>query len=178
MTQSVAVVPLGGAVYSATVAALALAVTATDFATLSGAAGKIITLNRIAISGVATAATSATLLLIKRTTLDTGGTATNPAGVLIDSGQSAEAARAVMAAYTANPAALGTATAPLGGTLAAFTVGLGTAAAPQPQTILSGDIVGSPNIVLRNSTDQIAINANSVTIAGGLVSVTFVWTEA
>jgi len=156
---------------------LVLAAATTDFFAISGANGRVITILRIIVGGVATAATSASVLLIKRTTLNTGGTATNPSGVTRDTALTGTAsAGAVVSAYTANPTT-GTATAPTGGTLGAYSVALGTATAPVAQTVIADPISGMLNIVLRNATDQLCLNLNAATIAGATLNITIEWQE-
>lgn len=176
MPDTTAIVGSGFPAYSAG-AVVALAAAATDFATIQGSATKKVTVTRILVGGVATAATSATISLIKRSTLDTGGTPVAMPGVLLDTSIIAEASKAVAQVYTANPGALGTAAAPSGGTLASVVVPLGTAAAPVPQTAVTAGVGGFVGIVLNGPAEQLCVNAGGATIAGASLNVTFEWQE-
>jgi hypothetical protein len=120
---------------------------------------KVIGLRKIILSGtIATTANDQVVKLIRRITLDTGGTATVPTGVPHDS---ALTATAVMALYTANPAALGTVFAAGAATpdgsfdlrRMALSVAAGTAIPAQ----VTFDYTAAP-ILLRAATEQIAVN--------------------
>ena len=121
---------------------------------------KIIGVRRILLSAtIASTAADQLVKLIRRITLDTGGTSTVPTGVPRDSGHAA--ATAVLAAYTANPAALGTVhssgAATPDGVMAirrmAASVAGGTAI---PQTV-DFDFRDAP-IILRLATSQLCVN--------------------
>ena len=80
--------------------------TATDVLTITGCANKTIQISQISIGGDATAASLYDIYLIKRVTANTGGTATNPAGV--PSSSKNEPHQATITLYTGNPSGLGT----------------------------------------------------------------------
>jgi hypothetical protein len=94
------------ATYTACIADFTPAATATDFATLIGATGKLITLTNIRMTATQTGSSYLDMYLYKRTTLNTGGTATATAIVNHDSVD--PAASATVSQYSANPSALGT----------------------------------------------------------------------
>lgn len=80
---------------------------ATDFVEIIGAANKIIEVVSIRIGGVVSATLSHKFVLIKRSTVNTGGTSTNQTIAPLDS--TLPACSATIKAYTANPGSLGTA---------------------------------------------------------------------
>ncbi len=85
---------------------LAVASGATDFLTIVGSSTKKIEVLKITLGGLATALTVADIVLLKRSTANSGGTSTAPTAVPLDSNDIA--ASAAVKAYTANPATLGT----------------------------------------------------------------------
>ena len=96
------------ATYSVAKVGLVPANSATDIFTIS-AGGLLVRVTRIEIIGTSTAATAAALdvLLLKRSSANTGGTSTgSPTPVAHDSQNAAPSATVL--AYTANPAGLGT----------------------------------------------------------------------
>jgi hypothetical protein len=167
--------------YSAGFQALALAATATDAVTITGANGKIVYVTSITLSGAATAAGAVGISVIKRTTANTGGTSTAPAGVARDIGGNSlspvNPASAIVQGYTVNPASLGTAAPPTGGTLLNEIIPIGTAAAPSAPTVIDfiQDLMAP--VVLRSASDVLALNFNGVTVTGGIVACTVTWLE-
>ena len=90
--------------YSAAKTGLVTASSATDIFTITGSATKIVRVTRIAITATTTSATPAALdvLLLKRSTANSGGTSTgSPTPVPHDSTNAA--VTATVLAYTANP---------------------------------------------------------------------------
>jgi len=158
--------------YSASVTGLAPAVTATDIFTIAGSATKTVRITRIQISGVATAAGAYAVQLIKRSVADTVGTLTNPTIVPHDSANAA--ATAVVAAYTAHPT-LGAAV----GTMQVKRITVSTAAGAIPivPTEFSFELRGEQAIVLRGVAQQLSVNLNGVTMAGGALDVDCSFTE-
>jgi len=175
MTQTVAIAPLGNRSYSAG-GTLAAAAAATDVFTITGADGFLCTPVRLIISGIATAATAASVLVVKRTTANSAGTASTITGVVRDS-QTTESAKATVRSYTANPTT-GTATAPTGGNIAAVVVPLGVAAGGTNPMVIDLVANGMQPIALRSSADVLAVNLNGATIAGGSITVTVEWMES
>lgn len=148
------------------------AASATDIATLSGSATKTIYITKVIISGVQTTASLNDILLVKRSTADTGGTSTAQTVVPHDSADAA--ASGIVLAYTANPAALGT----LVGSFRRGYVPVSSAATVVPAIVVFdfGD-KGKP-IVLRGIAQQIAINLNGVTLVGGAFDIDIEWYES
>ncbi len=89
------------ATYSVGVAAFTPVATATDFWTLVGSATKTGRLLRLTISGIATAAISQDIQLIKRTTANSGGTSAQPTIGQHDSNDAAPTC--VVNTYSVNP---------------------------------------------------------------------------
>ncbi len=140
---------------------------ATDIFTLTGSATKTIRITRIEITATTTSATPAALdvLLLKRSTADTGGTSTgSPTPVPHDSADAAVSATVL--AYTANPttgALVGTAlrNAKFFQTLATYTA----TDFPAKDSLVweFGNRPGAQAIVLRGVAEVLAINLNGVT---------------
>lgn len=159
------------ATYSTSILGLVIAASATDIFTLTGSASKVVKINRILISGSATAAAAADCQLIKRSTADTGGTSTTP--VIAPNDSANAAATAVANAYTVNPAALGTS---VGAVRAQKLDLVAVTGAPIPLLFGFNGAGGQP-IALRGVTQQLCVNLNGVTYAGGLIDVDIEWTE-
>lgn len=161
------------ATYSAAILGLAPAASATDVFTLAGSASKTVRVTRVSVSGTQTTAGEVDIQLLKRSAADTGGTSTAPAAVPHDSADAA--ATAVVAAYTVNPAALGTLVGPLRTRKAQ--IGAAATVTDQPETEwLFGDRP-SRAVVLRGVDEQVAVNLNAATIAGGSLDISIEWTE-
>lgn len=91
----------GRLTYDSAIGGLVAAATCTDLFEIAGSATKIVWVEEIRLSGVATAAIGQEVHLIRRSTANTSGTATTPALVPRKTGDAA--ATAVVKAYTANP---------------------------------------------------------------------------
>jgi hypothetical protein len=164
----VTVQPNGIPSFGTSVTAVAAVAAATDVIEIIGGANVIGTVLRIIISGIATAATSMTVQLIRRTALSTGGAVTAQTPVPRDG---SSIAKCTVNLVTTNRVALGASAAP-GGNFEAITVPLGTASAPQAPIVIDLAANGMTPPVLRNITDLIAINLNGATIAGNALSIT------
>lgn len=167
-------VPPQKASFFAAISSLAVAASATDFFTITGAQGKRVTINRISFSGIATSATAIPLMLIKRSTANTGGTSTPVPGVNADSSMNMQPAASVLA-YTANPGALGTAV----GNVNAARVILSTASASvgsAPVEFNFERMYHKP-VILNNASEVLALNYSGTTAAGNAVDIMIAWTE-
>lgn len=146
---------------------------ATDLVTIIGSASKLVRLLRVIFSGtILTTAINGSVSMIKRSAADTGGTSTAPTIVPLDSSNTP--ATAVLAAYTANPTALGTAV----GTIWQAKYLYQPAATNSP-VMLTMDFQGMAQAAtLRGVAQQLALNLNAVAFASaGSVDYTFVFTE-
>lgn len=149
------------------------AASATDFWALVGSATKTARLLRLAVSGMATAADSRDLLLIKRSTANTGGTPTDPAIVVHDSNDGV--ATAIVRHYGANP------------TLGATAAGFGTAGtrrlnlgAPGAAGTVEWDWTrrNDKAPILRGVAQMLCLNWDAKTVpAGTVLAVEATWTE-
>lgn len=148
--------------YSIGVGGLVAVTGATDIFTLTGAAGKTIRITRCDISGaIATTAQQLEVYGVVRSTANTGGTSSAPTPVPYDSADSP--AGAIVRAYTANPASLGTVV----GTVRVAKMLLGVTGGTTVQDRLIWDFGDRPTkaLVLRGATQVFAIWLNSVTFA-------------
>ena len=177
-----AIAPVDGqkATYSAAIIGLVPGASATDIATLTGSASKVVKLIKVEITATTTSATPAALdvLLLKRSTANTLGTSTgSPTPVPHDSAN--PAVSATFLAYTAPPT-----TGTLVGTALKndkFMMALATATATDfpgvnKITWIWDGAEQAPT--LRGIADVVAVNLNSATpTATASFDVTFVWTE-
>lgn len=163
------------ATYSAAITALAPAASATDFFSLTGSATKTVQVNRAACSGISTAAATATVAALMRSTANSAGTSTAPTAVRHDSAD--PAATATPLAYTANPT-LGTLVGIIrSGSLT--TVTAATTALPATPLIWefnSGRASGS--VTLRGIAQVFALNGNAASFtSGAALNCSIEWTE-
>lgn len=159
--------------YSASVSGYTVVGAATDVFTISGSATKTIKITRIEITGTTTAGSgiSISATLVKRTTLDTGGTSTTEANVPLDSNNAA--GTAVVKAFTANPTGLGTSP----GAIRAARMTVVNASAAQNYLIWDFGIRPAQAPVLRGVNDNYAINFGGASITGNIMSISIEWTE-
>lgn len=159
MAQEVAIVGQGLPYYSAA-ARFQLSATPTDFFTITGSSERVVYVRKFVFATSFAAPGQARIVVIRRTTANTGGTSTAQAGVLhaYPGGLSVpQSAVAVVRAYTVEPAALGAVTEPLGGTLRAMTKNIDVAGPGSPPE-WEFDFSAEP-IVLRSPSDVLALNA-------------------
>jgi hypothetical protein len=156
--------------YSASITNLGVASTPTDIFTIIGSASKTVKVRKIVFTASKTANAIFDVLIIKRSTANTGGTSTTP--TLVPHVSTNSAATAVVRAYTANPT-LGTAIGTLKA-LKAWIIG-GVTAAPH---ILEIDFKEQP-ITLIGVAELLSINLNSTgtTVAGNQMNISIEFTE-
>lgn len=161
------------ATYVASINGLAPAALATDVFTVTGSATKTIRISKVELNGIQTTAGQVGVLLLKRSTANSGGTSTTQVAVPYDSTNAT--ATSTVLAYTANPTV---------GTLVGrvfsqrvFMPGAATASDAQGLTNAYGDI-GQQNVVLRGTSEVFAVNFNGVTITGGSANITIEWNES
>lgn len=158
--------------YSAAFVALVPAATPTDILTIAGSATKTIRVTSIRFT-LSTTAGSGILLnasLMKRSTVDSGGTSTVATDVPHDSTN--PAGTAVVRGYTANPT-LGTAV----GTIRAIRYDATPAAAANQEEVFEFGTRPSQTIVLRGTSEQLCLNFGGTTITGGIMDGSIEWTE-
>lgn len=158
--------------YRAAAASVTIAGTPTDVFTITGSATKTVRVRRIAITGTCTSTSATHILLIKRSTANSGGTSTATTAVPLVS--TSPAATATVLAYTANPASLG---AIVGNVDARRGVFPTTSTAQSFNVIeLYSDERFHP-ITLIGTGEVLAVNFGSVSLTGGTASCMFEWTE-
>lgn len=157
--------------YRATIVNLAGGASVTDLLTVTGSATKTIRIRKIVLQAVAGANQVIDVVLIKRSTADTGGTSTSVTMVPVDSNDAA--ATAVVTAYTANPT-LGTT---VGNVDARKAFLPGSNNGPTEPTIFDFGDNASKAIVLRGTAEQLAINLNGLNVASDTYNITVDETE-
>jgi FtsH-binding integral membrane protein len=164
--------------YGAISIGLVPAASATDIFCISGSATKTIKVNRISLSGTAGTAVTTPVVLLRRTSLDTGGTPATgtalPVAGAFDS--SNPTASAVLTAYTANPTIVDSSPTYLAAPAVSFGV---TTTVSDPDELLFGTAVGFYNqpIILRGAAQQVCLNLNAVSISSGVLAISIQWTE-
>lgn len=147
--------------------------TATDALVISGSASKVIRVVNITVGGTATAASIYDAYIVKRTTANTGGTATNPAATKADSNDSN--ATATLSLYSANPT-IGTGTT-FDGARIYLSAGSAPANAGTIKSFTYGN-KGDKAMVLRGASESIAVNFNGQAVpAGASLYISVEWTE-
>jgi hypothetical protein len=144
---------------------------ATDVFTISGSSTKTIKIYRVLFYLTATTGSNATILGLRRSSLNTGGTSTLLTNVVHDTTN--PAATAVVRSYTANPT-LGT----LVGNMFTFGVyvsGGGTIGSIPFSYLIENPIVEP--IILRGTSQLFAVNMGGVTFSGNSARATVIWTE-
>ena len=148
--------------------------TATDALVITGASGKVIRVTKVIVRGKATAASQYDVYLTKRTTANTGGTATNPTPSLADSAD--PAAAATLALYSVIPTSLGTGTILAGNR--SFLPAAATPVATDDSTKWDFGTRNEKAPVLRSATESLAVNFGGAAVpAGANLYIEIEWTE-
>lgn len=161
--------------YSASIGGLVPAASATDWFTITGSAGKLITVIDLRCVGLSTANAAQPITMLRRSTANSAGTSTTPTAVPHNT--ASPAATAVVRAYTANPT-VGT----LIGNLRSHLIVTGPAATA---TVENGVMVwnfgtASPGqgIQLNGTGAVLALNGNGASYSAGTAfSCSVTWTE-
>lgn len=154
---------------------VAIAASPTAVVTVSGSVSKTVRINRVVVAGTATAAGWGNLLLVSRTTANSGGTSTVLGPIPWSSTNGAASATAQQ--YTANPAALGT----LAGNVTFQPLNYGAAAAtntqPAPLIVEFGRL-NDQAFILRGTGQVLDIEFAGVSQpAGAQIAGWIEWTE-
>src|SRR5215469_12319302 len=149
-----------------------VATTPTDWLVLTGSGTKTIRLTNFTICGTATSASTIDLVLTKHSTANTGGTTgTAPTATPLDSTDAAVSA--TFAIYTANPT-VGTL---VGSAVDTIKLNLGAAGSAGCAALDFGTR-NAQAVVLRGTTQQFAVNLNSVSLPSGYsLDYRLEWTE-
>lgn len=157
--------------YSASVNA-APAAAATDIFTITGNATTTVYITKVIISGSETTFGLVDTSLIKRSTVDTGGTSAGVTATPNDSNNAA--ASATLLSYTANPTGLGT---PVGSPIRrGYLPYASLTSTINPTVIFEFGDKGQP-VVLRGIAQQLAVNLNAATLTGGAITIVVEWYE-
>lgn len=162
--------------HSAVVTGLSPASSATDIFTITGSATKTVRVTKAYCNATADAAGSLNLRLAKRSTANSGGTASTVTSASHDSTNSA--ASAVVRSYTANPT-----TGTLVGYLRGAVLAIATATAPavtgsDTAWNFSDGFTTDQAVTLRGTGQVLAVNAGGVSFpAGSSVNCGFEWNE-
>jgi len=189
LAQSVNTVPQVGMIssilrnptYTATAVALVPAASATDIFCISPGTTKNISIRRITIGGTAGTAITTPFLLYRRTSLDTGGTAATslalPVAVPTFAGDSASTA--TLTSYTANPTIVDSSPSLMGAMIVDLpvTTAAGGAIHVERHWGTSVDMFSRGLDLQKNTTQQLCINLNGVTVSSGLLNINIEWTE-
>lgn len=168
--------------YTASAVALVPAASATDIFCISPGTTKNISIRRITIGGTAGTAITTPFLIYRRVSLDTGGTAATslalPTPVPLYAGD--PASTATLTAYTANPTIVDSSPSLMG----AMTVDLpvttaaGGAIHVERHWGSSVDMFSRGLDLQKNTTQQVCINLNGVSVSSGLLNINMEWQES
>lgn len=167
--------------YSAVSIALAPASAATDIFCISGSTTKSISVKRISITGTATTLNEGQFTLLRRVSLDTGGTPASGTALPVAAKNNPNdgAAVAVLTAYTANPTIVDSSPTYL--RTSWLTTPITTSVViNRPIIWLAGQQVDSFSRAFdipAGVTGQICVNMNATTISGGKLDIDITWTE-
>lgn len=158
--------------YSASVSGLVPAASATDVFTITGSATKIVKITRIEVSGTTSSGSGigVNVQIIKRSTANSAGTSSAATSVPMDSNDAA--GTATVRSYTANPT-LGTAV----GTIISSRMSFVTTGQNSDNREWSFGNRAAKPIVVRGTSQVVAVNLNVATITGPVMGATIEWTE-
>lgn len=167
--------------YSAVARGLVPAAAATDIFCISASASKNVLIKRIEVTGVAGTLTSVPFTLLRRATLDTGGTAATGAALPVATPNisSGTAATGSVTAYTANPTITDAAPTYFRSQwLTLPTAAAGTSIRPIYWDMSAGmDFFTQGVDLLKGSTQQYCINLNGQTVTTGTLDINIIWAE-
>ena len=168
--------------YSAASIGLVPAASATDIFCISGSSSRSISIKQISISGTAGTLVTAPFTLLRRTTLDTGGTAatTTALPVAAPNLSSDPAATATLTAYTANPTINDSSpTYFRSSTLTLNTTSTTVQASPLVWSFGEriGDFAKALDIPKGSTAQQYCINLNAVSVSSGVLNIDITWVE-
>jgi hypothetical protein len=169
------------ATYSAVSIGLVPAASATDIFCISGSTTKNISIKRISISGTAGTLVTAPFTLLRRVSLDTGGTPASTTALPVAGANlsSDAAATAVLTAYTANPTIVDSS--PLYFRSGVLSLNTTAALVAAPRLMWEfGESVGDFTRgldILKNTAQQVCVNLNAVSVTSGVLNIDITWVE-
>lgn len=170
--------------FSAVFIGLAPAASTTDILCISGSATKTITLQQLKVSGSAGTTLSLPATLLRRTSLNTGGTAAsttaNVANTISKRATTNATPSATLISYTANPTIVDTSPTYIDSVQLA--VSLTTMATTSIPAVFdyrndNNNLMQAPTIRNGQTTQQICLNLNATSLASGLLTGSITWTE-
>lgn len=167
--------------YSAVALALPPAASATDIACIAGSSTKTVIVRRVTVTGTAGTLVTAPFTMVRRTSVDSGGTAAtttaNWANTISQRDSSDAAASATLISYSANPTINDTS--PTYIASAHLTIPVTSAGTVTRPLVWEFDTPFSfvKGVVLRGATQQACINLNGVSVSSGLLHISIDWTE-
>lgn len=167
--------------YSAGFTGLVPAASATDVVCIAGSASKVVKVTKIVLSGTAGTLVAVPILLTKKATADSGGTAAsttaNPANTITKLDSGFATATAVPISYTANPTINDAGTIMRASSQTFPTTG--TTISPPPLVFNFLDGISNLNspLVLRGAAQQACLNFSAVSISSGVLNGYLEWTE-
>lgn len=167
--------------YTAGFIGLVPAASATDTVCIAGSATKTIAVTRIQLSGTAGTLVSLPVTLVRRTSVDTGGTAAsttaNPANNIAKHDTNNATATAVPISYTAVPTIVDSSPTYLQtANLTLPVTSAGTSIAPIDWRY--GNIAtGEQPLILRGAAAQLCLNLNAVSVSSGVLTGSITWYE-
>lgn len=167
--------------YSAVSIGLVPAASATDIFCISGGTTKNISIKRMSISGTAGTLVTAPFTLLRRVSLNTGGTAATTTALPVASPNFSTdpASTAVLTAYTANPTIVDAS--PLYFRTATLSLNTTAALVAAPRLVWEfGEAVGTFSRgldILKNTAQQVCVNLNAVSVTSGLINIDITWVE-
>lgn len=168
--------------YRAVSIGLVPAASATDIFCIAGSATKTVKVTGLSIYGVAGTLTSVPVVVLRRATLDTAGTAAttiaNPANTIGKADNQNPTATATLIAYTANPTINDASPTYIAAAYATFTtVAAGTSAVNTQFTFGANLPQFTQQLTLRGISEQVCLNLQATSITSGVVNITASWTE-
>ena len=166
--------------YNASVIGLIPAASATDIFCLNASATKNVILHRVTVSGTAGTAITTPFLLNRHVSLDTGGTSPSSGlnmPVPVPNNPNDPAATATAVSYTANPTIVDTTPVLLRGPAISLAV---TTSVGRPYEMVFGtavDMFEKGIWLAKNTTQQLCVNLNGVSVTSGVLAINMEWTE-
>lgn len=166
--------------YTASAVGLVPAASATDIFCIAPSATKSVSVRQVLITGTAGTTITTPFLIYRRATVDTGGTAATGLALPVGVGYSSTnaASTATLVAYTANPTV--TDSSPALVFSASQSLDVTTSDSGQVPFYFGsggGDFYNQGLDLVKNSTQQLCINLNGVSVSSGVLDISMVWTE-
>ena len=165
--------------YGAISIGLVPAAAATDIACLQGSASKVVTLNRLLISGTAGTAITTPFVILKRVLLDSGGTPATSTALPVAGKYDPQfgTATATLNAWTANPTINDASPTYIAAPAVTLPVTASSGTTPTEVNFGTWSDAYNAGIVLRGATQAVCINLNAATVTSGVLAITFEWVE-